>query len=56
MGGYAAYVWPSFAMSALVLGWLVLASQRAFRRAERALATLEQGQPSPAARRNAGAP
>jgi heme exporter protein D len=56
MGGYAAYVWPSFALSALVLGWLVLASVLAFRRAERALAALEQGQSSPAARRQAGAP
>ncbi len=41
MGGYAAYVWPAFGASALVLGWLWVGSLRRLRGLERALA--EQG-------------
>ena len=32
MGGYAAYVWPSFGLAALVLGGIVLGSSIELRR------------------------
>jgi heme exporter protein D len=38
MGGYGAYVWPAFGISALVLGWLLVSSLRRLRGLERALA------------------
>jgi heme exporter protein D len=41
MGGYAGYVWPAFAVTALVLAWLVLDSLLRLRRAEAGLAALE---------------
>ena len=41
MGGYAVYVWPAFAVTALVLGWLVVDSLRRLRRAEAGLAALD---------------
>jgi len=41
MGGYGAYVWPSFALSAAVLIALWASSRRALRQAERALAAAE---------------
>ena len=37
MGGYAAYVWPSFAIAAFVLAGMVFASVRELRKAQRAL-------------------
>ena len=41
MGGYAAYVWPSYALAlALLLGFL-LASVKRYRRLKRDLALLE---------------
>lgn len=45
MGGYAGYVWPAFAVAALVMiGQLVL-SLRGLRRREAALAALEAIRP-----------
>jgi heme exporter protein D len=41
MGGYAVYVWPAFAVTTLVLGWLVVDSLRRLRRAEAGLAALD---------------
>ena len=41
MGGYAVYVWPAFAVTTLVLGWLVADSLRRLRRAEAGLAALD---------------
>jgi len=41
MGGYAVYVWPAFAVTGLVLAWLVLDSLLRLRRAEAGLAALE---------------
>ncbi len=38
MGGYGAFVWPAFAVTALVMGWLLAASLRRLRGLERALA------------------
>jgi len=31
MGGYAAYVWPSYAFTALVFTWMVLSARKAHR-------------------------
>ena len=42
MGGYAAYVWPSFGLALLVVVGLALASRRALRAAESELARLKQ--------------
>jgi heme exporter protein D len=42
MGGYAAYVWPAYAASALVLGVATVLSLRAYRRARRTLRQLEE--------------
>ena len=41
MGGYGAYVWPSFLLAGAVLAALLAASLRTLKRRERALATLE---------------
>ena len=41
MGGYAGFVWPAFAVTALVLAWLVLDSLQRLRRAAAGLAALE---------------
>lgn len=41
MGGYGAYVWPSYAVAAAVLAALALASIRSRRRAHQALLRLE---------------
>jgi heme exporter protein D len=41
MGGYAAFVWPAYGVSALVLAGLVLTSLAALKRSERTLADLE---------------
>jgi heme exporter protein D len=38
MGGYAAFVWPAYALAALVLVGLLLASLRQLRRTEADLA------------------
>lgn len=42
MGGYAVYVWPSFAVSLIALLALALASWRDMRRAERLVALSEK--------------
>ena len=41
MGGYAAYVWPAYGLSFLVLGGFVWSSLTALRRAKAELAELE---------------
>ncbi len=41
MGGYAAYVWPSFAVSILGIGGILAATLRDYARAKRRLAELE---------------
>ncbi|MFN8759253.1 MAG: heme exporter protein CcmD [Tagaea sp.] len=43
MGGYAAYVWASYALSAAVIGGLALTSFRRLKALESALAELETG-------------
>lgn len=41
MGGYAAYVWPSYAIAFLVLLAMVTGSLRALRKAQRILSELQ---------------
>lgn len=50
MGGYAGFVWPSFALTFAVVIGLAVASRRALRKAERQLALLEQSRPARRAR------
>ncbi len=51
MGGYAAFVWPSFAITAVVLVGMLVASLRWLRSTEAALAALQAER---GARRGAG--
>jgi heme exporter protein D len=46
MGGYAAFVWPAYAVALVVLGGLAVQSLRAYRRNLRQLETLQRGQPA----------
>ena len=42
MGGYAAYVWPAFAVAAIVMAGLVANTLVTLRRRERELAGIEE--------------
>lgn len=42
MGGYAAFVWPAFGLTAVVMVALAIVSHRAARSAERRFAEIEQ--------------
>lgn len=42
MGGYAEFIWPSYVVTALVLGVLWLVSGQSLRRSERTVQTLQQ--------------
>jgi heme exporter protein D len=42
MGGYAAFVWPAYAVTALVLGGLLFQSVRRYRQRRRELERLER--------------
>jgi heme exporter protein CcmD len=42
MGGYGAFVWPSFAVTLVVLVLVWIASARQLKRNERALAEMEK--------------
>jgi heme exporter protein CcmD len=44
MGGYGAFVWPSFAATLAVLVLVWIASARQLKRNEQALAEMEKGQ------------
>lgn len=46
MGGYAAYVWPAYAVTALVLLGLLIATVKGLRNAETTLKALEQVRPA----------
>ncbi len=37
MGGYGAFVWPAFAVTALVMGWMLIATVARLRGLERKL-------------------
>ncbi len=55
MGGYAAFVWPSFAITAVVLVGLLVASLRLLRSNEAALTALKaERDPKPSAGEAAG--
>jgi heme exporter protein D len=45
MGGYASFVWPAYAVAAIVLAGLGLHSLAAYRRCQRELARLQQVRP-----------
>jgi heme exporter protein D len=55
MGGYAAYVWPAYAVAALVLIGLLVQSRSALRRNEALLRHLEAARPPRRRRSRAGA-
>lgn len=42
MGGYGAYIWPAYGVSALLLGAAVVLTWRAWRKAKACLALLEK--------------
>ncbi len=42
MGGYAAYVWPAYGVSLLLLGAATVVTWRAYSRAKARLAALEK--------------
>jgi heme exporter protein D len=46
MGGYAAYVWPAYAVTVLALVGMMVASLQSLRHRQRLLAALEAVQPS----------
>jgi heme exporter protein D len=45
MGGYASFVWPAYAVAAIVLAGVSLHSLAAYRRCQRELARLQQVRP-----------
>ncbi len=45
MGGYAEFIWPAYAVAALVLAGFTLSSWRRLRAAERALERLSEADP-----------
>jgi heme exporter protein D len=45
MGGYAAYVWPAFAITAIVMIGLLIETLHTLQRRERELAELESARP-----------
>jgi heme exporter protein D len=46
MGGYAAYVWPSFIIATVTLVFMVMSSLHGLRKAQGTLSELQQGTPS----------
>ena len=56
MGEYAAFVWPAWALSAVVLGALAARALIAARRWSAELKRLDDGKQSAQAARSAGAP
>jgi len=45
MGGYGAFVWPAFLLTALVMTVLLITTLRQLRRRQRELAEIETGMP-----------
>jgi len=43
-GGYALYVWPAYAASAIGLGCMIVATLAAWRKAKRALGALQDSE------------
>ena len=51
MGGYGAYIWPSFGVTAVLLVVLLISSLRFAKRSEQALKELEEEMPDNPRRR-----
>ena len=51
MGGYAAYVWPAYGVTTIVMAGLVVQTVRRYRRAQRELAELQRDRPGGVRRR-----
>jgi heme exporter protein D len=45
MGGYALYIWPAYGVSAVVLGWIAIASWRRTKANEAELKKLQDQSP-----------
>jgi len=56
MGGYAAFIWPAFALTAVVLVWLLVATIRRLRHVQSALARLQAPEPGAGGRTPKAAP
>ena len=55
MGGYALYIWPAYGVSAVVMGWIAIASWRRTKVNEAELKKLQDAEPaSPPPRRRPG--
>ena len=54
MGGYGAFVWPAFGVTALVMVWLLAASLHRLRTVERRLETEQPQRPDRRRARTAG--
>ena len=54
MGGYAAYVWPAYAIALLVIGGLIVHSVRTLAARRREAAEVEAASPRRQRRRQAG--
>ncbi len=50
MGGYGAFVWSAFAVTALVMGWMLIATLRRLRGLERKLSEAQLPPPGGAER------
>lgn len=55
MGGYWPYVWSAYLLTAAIMIALVVLTQRAYRRQDRALVELEAGLPANTRRRQGSA-
>ena len=55
MGGYAVYIWPSYALAAVVMVGLLVVSRRGWLANEAALKTLQESRPGRRRRRRAAA-
>ena len=56
MGGYAGFVWPAFALTAVVLVWLLVTTIRRLRHVQSALARLQASEPGAGGRIRKAAP
>jgi len=45
MGGYAVFVWPAYGATFLTMAALLVAALRAYQKAEREVARLQEGRP-----------
>jgi heme exporter protein D len=45
MGGYAAFVWPAYGVTVIVMAGLVIQSLRRYRRGQRALEAAQRDRP-----------